>query len=712
MRTPMISVRISVLIILFSLVNLYGQVTGLSGWDIILDPGHSQKENMGIYGYSEAEKNLRVALNLRDLLLQKTDIDTVYMVRTNDQQLVSLSDRTTLANQIGTQWYHSIHSDAGAPESNSTLLLWGQYYSGQEKIPNGGKALADIMVGNLTAGMRTNTRGSIGDCSFYTWSTWCETSGGPYLHVNRTTSMPSELSEAGFHTSPIQNQRNMNAEWKRLEAYTLFWSILEYHGLSRPAVSILTGIVKDIDSGAPVNGATIQAGENAYTTDTWESLFYKYPAEKDLLRNGFYFLEDIGGTSVQVIVTGPDYYPDTSVVNMNNTDFTFKDFNLVSTRPPLISESVPVNGDTAYNGYESIYITFSRPMNISSVENALVISPPISATNKWNNGNRTLEIIPDSLQFETDYSVMILATATDIYDHPIDGNNDGSGGDPFELYFKTGVSDLFPPEIVSSDPAKNQKNISLLPIISFVFDEVLDPGSILPTLFNLAPISNLQQPVEFDLHHYVVNNQSIISLFPTVKLTPQLDYRTRISPGLRDILGNTTSFASIYVFTTGSSDETIKLIDNFENNSITSNWWAPQQSGSTTGILTEHTSRQVNNTYINLHSPGTTSMQISYGWDLGAGEWLIREYLGGGNPRDVTFDSTYTMQVYLFGDASGTKIRFAVDDKHPVADAANHEVSPWFSIDWLGWKQTGMEYGIGWYGELAGGWCARWHSTV
>lgn len=30
------------------------QVTGLSGWNIFLDPGHSQDENMGIYGYSEA----------------------------------------------------------------------------------------------------------------------------------------------------------------------------------------------------------------------------------------------------------------------------------------------------------------------------------------------------------------------------------------------------------------------------------------------------------------------------------------------------------------------------------------------------------------------------------------------------------------------------------------------------------------------------------
>ena len=30
------------------------QVTGLSDWSLYLDPGHSQTENQGIYGYSEA----------------------------------------------------------------------------------------------------------------------------------------------------------------------------------------------------------------------------------------------------------------------------------------------------------------------------------------------------------------------------------------------------------------------------------------------------------------------------------------------------------------------------------------------------------------------------------------------------------------------------------------------------------------------------------
>ncbi|MFZ0454970.1 MAG: N-acetylmuramoyl-L-alanine amidase, partial [Ignavibacteriaceae bacterium] len=196
----------TVLIVLTS--SSEAQVTGLSGWNIFLDPGHSQHENVGIYGYSEAEKNLGVALNLRDLLLSKTDIDTVYMSRTDDQEVVSLTQRTDYANTVGAAWYHSIHSDAGSPSSNSTLLMYGGWReNGQtiEKIPNGGKEMSDIIVDLLTRGMRTSTRGNYADRTFYEGFPDNTSRFVPYLHVNRESNMPSELSEAGFHTNPTQN---------------------------------------------------------------------------------------------------------------------------------------------------------------------------------------------------------------------------------------------------------------------------------------------------------------------------------------------------------------------------------------------------------------------------------------------------------------------------------------------------------------------------
>ncbi|MCB0266442.1 MAG: T9SS type A sorting domain-containing protein, partial [Calditrichaeota bacterium] len=104
------------------------------------------------------------------------------------------------------------------------------------------------------------------------------------------------------------------------------------------------------------------------------------------------------------------------------------------------------------------------------------------------------------------------------------------------------------------------------------------------------------------------------------------------------------------------------------------------------GILTNETSRGNNSTYYNLLSGSNRSMRLSYGWDVSAGNWLIREYLGGGTPRGILFDDTYILQVYIFGDGSGTKFRFAIDDNAPNGSATDHEVTEWMPIDWIGWR--------------------------
>ena len=150
------------------------QVTGLNGWNIFIDPGHSQTENMGVNGYSEAEEVLRVGLQLQDILLNQTDIDTAYISRTNDDQQVPLYQRTNQANFLGASWYHSIHSNAGASDHNNTLLLWGQLYNGNPDPPVGGEEMSNYMIDVLTRTMRIPSIGSWGDCSFYTWSTYCE----------------------------------------------------------------------------------------------------------------------------------------------------------------------------------------------------------------------------------------------------------------------------------------------------------------------------------------------------------------------------------------------------------------------------------------------------------------------------------------------------------------------------------------------------------
>lgn len=670
----------------------FAQVIGLSGWDIYLDPGHSRTENMGIYGYSEAEKNLRVALNLREILLTKTDIDTVWSSRYDDNVLVSLSQRTDQANALGAAWYHSIHSNAGSPSANNTLLLWGQYYNGLEKIPNGGKAMSSHIIHLLTNGMRIPTIGSRGDCSFY--GTCSPSFPGPYLHVNRESNMPSELSEAGFHTSPIQNVLNMNAEWKRLEAYTFFWSILEYHSIQRPPVGILAGIVYDVEKDQPLNGAHVRVDllrPYEYTTDTYASLFYKYTNDPELLHNGFYFIENLPPlASVDVIVEAPDFHTDTVVVVISDTFFTFLDVNMISSLPPTVTSTIPEQNQTDVSIMDDIVINFSRRMNPASVDTNITLFPPANLSFTWQNQNRKLTITTDTLLFDTLYTLTISGNALDLYDHQLDGNGNGVGGDDFNLNFRTEEQDVTPPQIVSHYPPLNEIRVENLPLINIEFDENIAASSVNQNSIILEDAVN-HNPVTGTVEQYDVDDRSVLCFFPNVVLAPITQYLSRIQPGLRDLWGNTIQNEQIYNFTTGDFAYDVTGIDNFESG-LLNNWWQPQQSGSTTGIITTQTSMGNNSLVTNLLTGSTRSMRLSYGWDTNANAWLIREYLSGGSPRNVLFDTTYTLQMYVFGDGSGNQIRFAIDDNVP-GGANDHEVSVWYTIDWTGWRLVSWDLG-------------------
>ncbi|MCH8327754.1 MAG: N-acetylmuramoyl-L-alanine amidase, partial [Candidatus Marinimicrobia bacterium] len=312
-------------------------VTGLSGWSIFIDAGHSLKQNMpwdlvGMH-YSEAEKNLGVALEFYDLLVTTTDIDAVFLSRSKQSDEVSLSQRSDMANSAfginqPAAWFHSLHSNASSsPNTNSVLMLWGQHKNGTEKDPNGGKAMSAIMLNRLSRGMRLlpTGLGSYGDCSFYGCS-----GDGPWLSVNRRTVMPSELSEAGFHTNPAQNQRNMSAAWKRMEAYAFYWSILDYHGIDRPPVGIAAGHITDRKTGLLINGATATAQGISHTTDSFLSLFSRFTSDPDLLRNGFYFLEGLTGDSLEIVFSAENYIPVTIKVSRIDSFFTFNDVRLDS----------------------------------------------------------------------------------------------------------------------------------------------------------------------------------------------------------------------------------------------------------------------------------------------------------------------------------------------------------------------------------------------
>ena len=666
----------------FSVTLIQAQVTGLSGWNLFVDPGHSRTENMGVNGYSEAEEVLQTSLNLRQLLLTKTDIDTVWSSRYTDDDLVSLTERTDDANARGAAWYHSVHSNAGGSTANNVLLLWGELGDGTPDPPVGGEAMSDIMVELLSDVMRIpqNSWGSTGDCSFYGG---CAT--GPYLSVNRRSNMPSELSEQGFHTNPLQNQLDMNDDYTRLMAYSMFWTVLDKFDIERPFPGIMTGILTDSETGLRVNGASITVNGQTYVTDSYATLFHNYSSNPDELHNGFYFFEGLPDSSFEVIVSGTGYYTDTLQVSALSPDFaTFLDIEMIPSIPPYVVSSVPQEGDTLFLPTRLPYVNFNRAMDRESLSAAFSIEPPVTGIFSFTQGDKRLTFRPaDNLESLTEYTITIGGTATDLGGHFLDGDQDGVGGDAWTLSFRTAPLDTFPPVIIDSYPAVATEGVDLPPILTLTWDEEVGSSSISPALIRLERVADLEVQ-QIILDHHLVTGHTVMSLYPVNALQGETEYQIHVLPGIRDPRGNIQSNATYIPFTTSNYEYTVTSIDNFEDNPL-NHWWEIQSSGSNAGIVTELVSRGISTDHTVLSSGSTSALQINYGWNPDASSWLIREYLDGGAPRSVHFNATHLLQAFVFGDGNGNKFRFCVDDNISTPPSA-HEVSPWFNIDWMGWR--------------------------
>ena len=678
--------------IIFGLSNSSAQVTGLEGFKVFIDPGHSQTENMGLYSYSEAEKVLRVARELKNLFETQTDIEAVHLSRLNDNDQVSLTERTDLANSLGVDFYYSIHSDAGASTSNSTLTMYGGWRkngSTVEKYPTGGKDFGDILNVDLSGAMRIANRGNYADRVYYQGEIYNHDYQWPYLHVNRTTNMASLLSEGGFHTNPTQQQRNLNAKWKKLEALSAFRSFLKYKGIEPPAVGIVTGIITDEDNGLPVNGVKVTIGEKSDTTDTYQSLFNNYSNNPNQLRNGFYWIEGLTpGEEVEVVFNSDEYQTKTvSLTVVSNPEgqtkdnLSFLDVSLTSNKPPLIESVEAENGlDRVIPGMDPILITFNRTMNKESVEQAISVSPETPLAFDWKD-DATIMIKTDSLVYNSEYTFTIAdSTATNaVTDQFLDGDNDGIAGGGYQFDIKTSTEDITAPELLKYSPNDSEASAEIRPVIRMVYDEEIADESVASNIISVQRISDGRYAYG-KVGHVVVNGQSVLHFFCTQDLENRENYRVSIKEGLEDVNGNATEAFS-FTFMVKEEEITSKtIIDNF--NQGLSGWWQPQESGSTSGIITEVTSTLADTEETVLSYNSTGSMKLNYGWDVFASNPYIREYLpSSADQNNNRFGIDDILQMYVLGDGSNNQFRFMIKDGN-----SKYEASQWYNIDWKGWK--------------------------
>ncbi len=372
--------------------------------------------------------------------------------------------------------------------------------------------------------------------------------------------------------------------------------------------------------------------------------------------------------------------------------------------PPTVVSSEPVQNDTlAVNG--EIVLEFSKTIDMASANAAFSLVPGAgTAQISWSDDRKIVTIsFGQLLAFATDYSLTVSEQLQDINGRALDGNADGVEGDTYVLNFTTLSEDISGPRLIASFPVANgsETDFTLDEVITFAFDELVDPASI---SVDAITLSGPNGPIVTGHHLAQVGIKSVLGIQSIEPLEQEQDYTISLSPDIADTSGNPIGSEINFGFRSATERYSdVVIIDRFL--SVTS-WFQPNGSGSTSGIVVPNTTfGMTTGAYLpSVSSRQRISPTLNYEWDENANHWLIRIFLSGGAPRAVEFDSTYTLQVHVFGDGSGNRFRFAIDDKLPVESGANHEVSAWTTIDWVGWrlvewKLSDLSQGGTWIGD-------------
>ena len=185
--------------------------------------------------------------------------------------------------------------------------------------------------------------------------------------------------------------------------------------------------------------------------------------------------------------------------------------------------------------------------------------------------------------------------------------------------------------------------------------------------------------------HVPAGSRSVLSIQPAKALEINTAYQLHVRPAIADTAGNLLA-AAIEIPVLTRAERTLKevTIDKFFGATA---WWDPSRSGSTVGTIAAKTLIEMDRTVWLPNSYGSQkySAALRYQWDTGVADHLCRYVLEpASTPGAVFFDTTYTLQIHVFGDGSGTLLRLALDEV--VAKNTLPEVTQWVKVDWYGWR--------------------------
>jgi N-acetylmuramoyl-L-alanine amidase len=207
---------------------------------IVLDPGHvGQRDPGGTWkrgptGLREAQVNLRVAQFLRDFLSAAGALVT--LTRDKDESLdlpdaEDLRQRIELANRLRADLFLSIHHNANNdPQPNYTSIF---YHAAPANNP-GSLCAGRYLLTGLNDALRLETHL---ECALLSDFAVHDRNG---FAVLRQAEVPAVLSEASFHSNPVEEARLRDPVYNRREAYGLFLGLARWAQAGLPRVALLS----------------------------------------------------------------------------------------------------------------------------------------------------------------------------------------------------------------------------------------------------------------------------------------------------------------------------------------------------------------------------------------------------------------------------------------------------------------------------------------
>ncbi|WP_300954395.1 SH3 domain-containing protein [uncultured Clostridium sp.] len=204
-------------------------------YKVFIDPGHGGYDNGAVQnGVLEDEINLQVSKKIEDKLKSKGV--QVKMSRYDDTYL-SLTERTVMSNNWGSDVFVSIHQNSATNSSGNGIETY--YHPTRQD----GKELASEIQNDLIASTNASNRG---------------VKSANYA-VIRTSNMPSSLVECGFISNPTEANKLSSSSYQDKVAEGIVNGIMDY---------LQNNIVLNNGTGGSSNSGTNSGGSNSSSTVT------------------------------------------------------------------------------------------------------------------------------------------------------------------------------------------------------------------------------------------------------------------------------------------------------------------------------------------------------------------------------------------------------------------------------------------------------------